>query len=63
MSTLKLQSVCETLEANEMLSTLNKVVMLFKKDRITADCWDPSVGASLLCTAPDETGSNSIFGI
>ena len=37
-----------TLEFNEMVSTLNKVV----RDLIVADCTDPGMGSSLMWTVP-----------
>ena len=45
---LTLNSNCEALEANEMMSTLNMVVMRLTEHLIDAHCLDTSVGASLM---------------
>ena len=61
--TLRIKSICKTLETNEMMSTLNKVVLTLTKDLIVADSIDLDVGASLVWTAPSRIGPNSTFSI
>ena len=52
-STPKNKSLCETLEVNWMMSTLNKIVMPLTKDlSFDAHCVDPGAGASLMWTVP-----------